>query len=274
MNEHDHDAWDDSVRGWLLREARLERVPPDARRRLRRRLGLTVLASALTGTTAAASGGTRIIGMLLAKQAAAVALSMAIGASTGGAVLYVAKVSGSPLFDATPSKTAPAKRDTVAPLRDVDRALEPAAPPASSTSPEPAVAARPSNPLPPAALVARPSSQGGERESAKSSAETTDLAAPPIVEHDLDLTRERELLESARGDLTEHRFDAALQKIERHVREYPSGRLAPEREALAVQALVGASRYDEARQRGADFAARFPRSMFRTVVDATLRSIK
>jgi outer membrane protein assembly factor BamD (BamD/ComL family) len=88
------------------------------------------------------------------------------------------------------------------------------------------------------------------------------------------LTRERELLESARGDLTARRFDEALRKIEQHLRDYPTGRLAPEREALAVQALVGAGRYDEARRRGTDFAARFPRSMFRAVVESTLQSMK
>jgi outer membrane protein assembly factor BamD (BamD/ComL family) len=92
--------------------------------------------------------------------------------------------------------------------------------------------------------------------------------------HDFDLTRERELLESARHDMTEDRFEGALQKIERHLREYPSGRLAPEREALAVQALVVAGRYDDARRRGAEFAERFPRSMFRAAVESTLRSIR
>jgi outer membrane protein assembly factor BamD (BamD/ComL family) len=101
-----------------------------------------------------------------------------------------------------------------------------------------------------------------------------DVPSKPIpAERDLDLAAEREVLEMARRDMTERRYEDALRKIERHLREYPRGRLAPEREALAVQALVGAGRYDEARRRGADFAERFPRSIFRSVVDSTLLSI-
>src|SRR6266545_2637214 len=270
MNEHDHDAWDDGVRGLLLREARLERVPADARRRLQRRLGLSVLASALTGTTAAAGSGTRLFGTLLAKKTAGVILSMAVGASTGGAVLYVAETNSASFFGAKPSPAAP---EPASPLRDH-------AAPASAPSVfegramvEPA----PELPVPDPAMPKRRSSPAGERESATARGPAETIAGSPEpqgAEHDVDLTRERELLESARGDLTARRFEEALRKIERHMREYRTGQLAPEREALAVQALVGAGRYDEARRRGADFAARFPRSMFRTVVDSTLATIK
>jgi hypothetical protein len=106
MSEHDHDDWDDSVRGLLLREGRLETVPAEARRRLRRRLGLSVLATALTGTTAAASGGTRLFGTLVAKQTAGVIFSMALGASAGGAVLYVAKANSASPAEPTPFAAA------------------------------------------------------------------------------------------------------------------------------------------------------------------------
>jgi hypothetical protein len=60
----------------------------------------------------------------------------------------------------------------------------------------------------------------------------------------------------ARGD-----FADALGLLAEHARRFPKGRLAEERDALRVRALVGAGRTPEARRAAAAFANRFPRSV-------------
>jgi hypothetical protein len=61
--------------------------------------------------------------------------------------------------------------------------------------------------------------------------------------------------------------------LERHEREYPKPILGEEREALMVEALVRAGRYDEARVRAAAFRRATPGSLFLSAVDAAIRSI-
>jgi len=60
----------------------------------------------------------------------------------------------------------------------------------------------------------------------------------------------------ARGD-----YAAALAAIGAHARRFPAGRLAEEREALRVQALVGLGRANEAQRAAHAFQARFPASI-------------
>jgi hypothetical protein len=91
-------------------------------------------------------------------------------------------------------------------------------------------------------------------------------------ERDTDLARERALIETARTALSRKQADA-VDALLRHAQQFPRGRLAEERESLLVQALVHAGRIDEARRRGAQFRARWPRSLLWPVVDAALRSI-
>jgi hypothetical protein len=119
--------------------------------------------------------------------------------------------------------------------------LAPVAPPAPSTSP-----------LPPP-VPAR-----------------TAAAAPPSGDR---LAAERALLDVARGALAGGDAGGALAAIQRHGRDFPSGALTEEREALAVKALVMAGRYDEARARGARFRAQFPRSMMLRSVESSLATI-
>ena len=52
----------------------------------------------------------------------------------------------------------------------------------------------------------------------------------------------------------------ALSLLARARADFPHGALAEEREALSVRALLAAGETDAARQRGADFLRRFPRS--------------
>ena len=54
---------------------------------------------------------------------------------------------------------------------------------------------------------------------------------------------------------------AALPPIAEHARRFKNGRLAEEREALRVKALVGLGRMEDARRAAAGFKARFPYSV-------------
>jgi hypothetical protein len=69
------------------------------------------------------------------------------------------------------------------------------------------------------------------------------------------------LLRQARAAVARQDFAAALGPISEHARQFKSGRLAEEREALRVKALSGLGRTEEARRAADAFEARFPRSV-------------
>jgi hypothetical protein len=71
---------------------------------------------------------------------------------------------------------------------------------------------------------------------------------------------ELRLLEQARAAGAREDFLLALQLLDEHARRFRRGRLAEEREALRVRALVGLGRRDDARRAAADFGLRFPLS--------------
>lgn len=98
---------------------------------------------------------------------------------------------------------------------------------------------------------------------------------PPQPEpvHDGDLAAERRLLETARRAITSGEGPAALATLDEHQRGFPQGRLAEEREALRIQALVTAGRAGEAKVVGAAFRARFAGSLLLPAVQVALRSI-
>jgi hypothetical protein len=62
-----------------------------------------------------------------------------------------------------------------------------------------------------------------------------------------------------------------LQLTEEHARLFPEGTLVPEREVLAIEALVELGRTQEARARFADFRGRFPNSPHLPRLESTLR---
>jgi outer membrane protein assembly factor BamD (BamD/ComL family) len=90
---------------------------------------------------------------------------------------------------------------------------------------------------------------------------------------DTGLATERTLIETARSALARRDGVAVLQAVDRHAALFPSGQLAEEREALAVQALVITGRADEARARADRFRQRFPNGLYRPIVDAALLTI-
>ena len=72
--------------------------------------------------------------------------------------------------------------------------------------------------------------------------------------------KELRVLQPARQAVASHDFNTALSSIADHQRTFPSGRLAEEREALRVKALLGLGRTAEAQRAGAVFRSRFPKS--------------
>jgi hypothetical protein len=87
------------------------------------------------------------------------------------------------------------------------------------------------------------------------------------------LSEERIILEQARDAMLEGDAQGGLDRLDRHRRLFPNAVLAEERDALLVQALVKAARYDEARARADAFRKRTPGSLFLPMVDATIDAI-
>jgi hypothetical protein len=100
----------------------------------------------------------------------------------------------------------------------------------------------------------------------------TESSRPRAESRDADLAREARLIDTARAALTHRDFDAALAAVRRHEKDFARGRLAEEREAIAVQALAGSGRVAEARARAASFRASYPESVFMPLVDAAAGS--
>jgi len=80
-------------------------------------------------------------------------------------------------------------------------------------------------------------------------------------------------LDEARAALVQHDAQRALDALEHHRRAFPRALLAEERDAMRVQALVAAGRYDEARARASAFRKSAHDSLFLRMVDAAIASI-
>jgi hypothetical protein len=96
-------------------------------------------------------------------------------------------------------------------------------------------------------------------------------AAPMARESQL--SAERILLDEARAGLAQGDPTRALDRLDRHRRMFSAPLLGEERDAMWIQALVKAGRYDEARTRAAAFRRRSPDSLFSSVVDSAIGSI-
>jgi hypothetical protein len=93
---------------------------------------------------------------------------------------------------------------------------------------------------------------------------------PAPVHQENALAEELAILDAAREALRGARHQDALEHAGRHQARFPSGRLAEEREAIAIRSLAGLRRWDEARRRAEAFRSRFPDSLLMPVVDAAL----
>ena len=84
------------------------------------------------------------------------------------------------------------------------------------------------------------------------------------------LAAERALLDRAQNALENARPAEALVLTRQHERTFAGGKLAQEREAMAIRALVDLGRTAEAGRRAARFHARFPRSVLWPTIEALL----
>jgi len=138
-----------------------------------------------------------------------------------------------------------------APAPTEARAREEAAPP---------VADPPSLPAPPTTASSSPP--------AASHPSTSSPHAAPASSGQL--AAERALLDVARAALGRNDPAAALDATAAHERRFGSGILTQEREAIAIQSLVLLGRVDEARERAARFARRYPESLVLSAIEASL----
>ncbi|AUX30903.1 MULTISPECIES: hypothetical protein [Sorangium] len=170
---------------------------------------------------------------------------LAVGLGAGGAGLYAS-------LDDGRSAAAPVAPLTDLPLEQLFSSARgglptAAPPPAPEPAPAPAPAAEP-------APVARREAPRNTRPAAP---------APDAIaaaDND-DLVRESNLVDQSRAALAQDPA-AALAALARHEADFPRGRLAEEREFIAIRALMRLGRADEARARAAAFMARYPSSSF------------
>ncbi|MCL2448408.1 MAG: hypothetical protein FWD17_05625 [Polyangiaceae bacterium] len=127
-------------------------------------------------------------------------------------------------------------------------------PPRPDTVPSPPALLNPAPVVPPPAAIRHPD--------------------PPGSSHVPRFSAERRLLDEARAALVQGDPGRALASLDEHRARFPDGDLAEARDAMAIQAWVGAARYDEARAGAAAFRARWPRSFFLDAVDSAIASIR
>ena len=89
-------------------------------------------------------------------------------------------------------------------------------------------------------------------------------AAP--TSRDVELGKERALVDAARSALARGDSASALARIDEHARTFPRGQLSEPRDALRVQALAMAGRADEARAQAARFERTYPNGLYGPVV--------
>lgn len=132
----------------------------------------------------------------------------------------------------------------------------PAPTPPAPTPPAPAVVATPVVDRP---VVVKRSAPSG-----------IDAGVAPLAENSLE--QERRLLEPARTALARGLTPQALDLLQRHEQQFPTGVLAEERDALWVQTLSVAGQTDAARVRAARFRSSYPDSLFLPIVERALRA--
>ena len=86
------------------------------------------------------------------------------------------------------------------------------------------------------------------------------------------LAQEQALVDTARAALARGRAVDALRAADEHAARFPAGKLAEERENLAIQALAFAGRRDEAQARATRFHKRYPGSLYGGTLDELLKA--
>ncbi|WP_437535221.1 hypothetical protein WME79_13340 [Sorangium sp. So ce726] len=225
-------------------------APPGARELLRAAAPIRPMTSAELARTAArvapleaAAGAAAGAGATMPAWIKGIFLAAGIGA--GGAGLYAG-------LGEAPNAAAPMAPPPVLTDLPLERLLSRAGGrvPAGSPAAGAPVAEAP-HPTPPAL----------RREAPRSPRPAAPAPEPTAAADGDDLVRESNLVDASRAALAQDP-EAALAALERHQAEFPKGRLAEEREFIAIRALVRLGRADEARARAAAFLARYPSSSF------------
>lgn len=92
-------------------------------------------------------------------------------------------------------------------------------------------------------------------------APVVEAPANPVGGRDVSLSAERALLEVARAAMAKGDLPATFTALEKHERDFGTGRLVEEREALFIHALHAAGREAEAASRTERFNKQFPDSL-------------
>ncbi|WP_433935512.1 hypothetical protein AB3662_12345 [Sorangium cellulosum] len=175
---------------------------------------------------------------------------VAVGLGIGGAGLYLAldggQRAGAP---ATPAQLADLPLEEL--LSRPGRGLSAAAPAKAEPAPEPG----------PPPEAPRPAASVPRRELPKNTRPAAPAPAEAAAIDSDELLRESNLIDRARAAAAQDP-DAALAAVSEHQREFPGGRLAEEREYVAIRALMRLGRVDEARARAASFLARYPSTSY------------
>jgi hypothetical protein len=237
-----------------LRKERGAPAPGDARARVAGRLaailpGVASLTaahdappSAAPTTTGGSAGATSVAHLGVAGTRGLLALTFVLGGAAGAGL------------HATLASPPPPR------IVYVDRAApvpvpEQPTPTSTPTSTPTATLSPTSTPTPMPTLTAMPTS--------------TPIAYSPAAQ----LDAERALLDDARHALTHGDAARAVEDLRSHERTYSKPLLGEEHDALTVEALVRARRYDEARARADAFRRKTPGSLFMSAVDAAIASI-
>jgi hypothetical protein len=230
---------DDDVMALIAADRALPPPPPDVEERVWRGVELSATLAA-SGVAAGASG--RVWTLKTGTLLTTVALSMGVGAwlhaTLGGApqpseVVYVDR----PLLVPAPAVTAAEPTPAPPPRRD-----------------RPTTQRSQARPIPP--VVA-------------SAAAGVAPQAPAVNSVDAELA----LLDLARAALLHGDGPSARAAMERHAREFPDGMLVEEAGALHIQALAMTGEAALARERGAQFLRRYPRSMQAPTVRRALETL-
>lgn len=225
-------------------------APPGARELLRAAAPIRPMTSAELARTAArvapletAAGAAAGAGATMPAWIKGIFLAAGIGA--GGAGLYAA-------LGEAPNAAAPIAPPPVLTDLPLEGLLSRAGGrvPAGSPAAEAPVAEAP-----------RPAPSALRREAPRSPRPAAPAPEAAAAADGDDLVRESNLVDASRAALAQDP-EAALAALERHQAEFPKGRLAEEREFIAIRALVRLGRADEARARAAAFFARYPSSSF------------
>lgn len=222
-------------------------------------LGATALGGGVAvgvATAAAASASAKAGASVTAAAGAGIALKVALGVLLGGVI------GGAIVAVTLPPRVIVQTREVGVEVPGTG----PSAAIAAATAPSTTIVVSPGAPsasVAPGAPSARPPSPPTSTSSPGSGSITGG--------HDVDLARERALVDRARSALARGDAAGAIGAAEEHRKAFPRGQLAEEREVVAIQGLAAAGRSEEAANRAGAFRKAYPSSLLLPIVDAALR---